>query len=624
MSRPFTTCFLAVCAISVPASAQAARVGAVEILGLNEAQTENVRNALSLVDALGREVSSRRLGYLVREADDETREALEPFGLYNPTITVRRSDRDGVESTTFDPDAAPVELAPLDESPESAGASAPVTVTITVQPGEPVRVREANVAIEGEGGRDRYLREDLAAFEPTTGDVFEHEVYEAGKARISRRLAQRGYFDADFAARRVEITRAASAADIDLRWTSGVRHDMGELTFVQTPSPIVRTTLLDKLVYWEQGSYWHQGKLDRLRESLVRLDYFAGIDIDPRPADKVGKQVPITVTLTPAKRSVYTAGVSYGTESGAGVRLGAERRYVNDRGHKALAQLDFAQKRKTLTVQYRMPAFAWLDGWYTFSGQLLDEQTDYIDTHKVELVASRSGEVNRKLTAIASLHALRERWAYLPDDADDAVAPLYREATYLFPSLRGEYIDVDNRMHARRGIGGSAMLRGGVEGVGSDATFAQAHVDARWFRGLDARSRVIVRGELGHTFTDTLVRLPPSLRFYAGGDRSIRGYAFREVGPRIRGRNGRDDFSLGAKSVATASVEYERFFNEEWGGAVFVDTGSAFDDSPDFRTGVGVGVRWRSPVGPMRVDIARGLDDPDSAFQLYLTLGADL
>ncbi|MFX8984336.1 hypothetical protein ABTN17_20305, partial [Acinetobacter baumannii] len=90
-----------------------------------------------------------------------------------------------------------------------------------------------------------------------------------------------------------------------------------------------------------------------------------------------------------------------------GVRLGFERRYVNSRGHKALAQVDWAERRKTLTVQYRIPAFAWLDGWYTFSAQGADEQTDYVDTRRIEFVAARSGQISRQWTATASLHALR-------------------------------------------------------------------------------------------------------------------------------------------------------------------------------------------------------------------------
>lgn len=644
--------------------ALAVKVERIEIRGLDEAMTENVRVNLSLDDAVGKSVTGRRMAYLVRVAQDEAREALEPFGYYSPTITIQRSDRAaplrsgpaaapdtdgdaataaaggqaGTDTEAGDDDAAADAPAAAQPGARGANRDRPVSVTITVDKGQPVQVRNETVGIEGEGGSDRYLSEEIAAFLPQPGAVFDHVQYEASKARITRRLAERGYFDADFLAHRVEVTRAANAADIDLRWTSGARYDMGAITFTQQPKQVVRTQLLERLVYWNQGEYYHQGRLDRLRDSLLKLDYFSAIDIEPLPdqaqvvtdADgDTSRQVPVTVTLTPAKRDIYTAGVSYGTDSGAGVSFGLERRYVNQRGHKALAQVDWAQNRKTATLQYRIPAFAWLDGWYTASAQFADEQTDYIDSRRVELVASRSGQFNRRLNLVASLHALRERWAYeYEDDGNPETPVVYRFANYVFPSLRAEYADVDNRLAPRRGIGGSAMIRGGG-GQGDDAdasaTFAQAHVRASWFKGLGPNDRLIVRGELGHTFTDALNDLPPSLRFYAGGDRSIRGYNFREVGPRVLDNEGNDAFALGAKNVVTASVEYERYLPDSpWGGAVFVDTGDAFDGgSPDLHTGVGVGVRWKSPVGPIRIDVARGLDDPDSPFTLHLNIGAD-
>jgi len=586
-------------------AARAAVVGNVEITGLDEEMTENVRVSLSLVDTIGKEVSGRRLAYLLREAENEAREALEPFGFYSATVEVERSRGNGNGS---------------------------VSVTIRVDPGEPVRVRNSDIAIIGEGGRDRYLQADLDAFIPSPGAIFNHPDYEASKVRISRRLTERGYFDADFSSRRVEVTRAQQAADIDLVWTSGERYDMGPTTFEQEPR-IIRDDLLEKLVYWEEGEYYHQGRIDRLRTSLAKLDYFGNIEISPDPASAIDKRVPVAVKLTPAKRSIYTAGLSFGTDSGAGIRLGVERRYVNDRGHKALAQLDYAQKRKTLTLQYRIPAFAWRDGWYTVSAQAYDEQTDYIDTRRIELVGSRSGQYSQQVNLVASLHVLRERWAYPVEADDDPATPLqYRYATFTFPSVRAEYINVDNRVFPRSGVGGSLTLRSGAEGVGSDANFVQFHARASTFKGLGEEGRLIVRAEAGYTWTNALVDMPPSLRFYAGGDRSIRGYEWREVGPRITRYEEDGDGNLretgylaaGAKNVVTASVEYERYFLGDWGAAVFVDSGSAFDGtSPDWHTGVGVGARWRSPVGPLKLDIARGLNDPDSPFTIGLSIGAE-
>ncbi|MET0807271.1 MAG: autotransporter assembly complex family protein [Pseudoxanthomonas sp.] len=594
---------LAAALLTIVGTAQAAStIDKVEIRGLNAGNEvealmiENINVALSLNDVVGRRQGESRLEYLMTEAKAETREAMEPFGYYSPEISV--------------------------EAARPGGEDERITVVVSVDKGEPVRVRHSDLSIEGAGGEDRYLKDDLAAFRPQVGDLFDHTTYETSKTQIVRRLADRGYFDADFVNRRVEVTRAEHAADIDLTWASGIRYDMGPTTFHQT---YFRQGLLDKLVYWEEGSYFHQGKLDRLRQSLAGLDYFSSIDIQARPEDAVEGQVPIDVTLALAKRDVYTMGVSYGTESGAGVRLGLDRRYVNSRGHKFSTQLDYAQKRKNLVAQYRIPAFKWLDGWYAVAVQAYDEQTDYIDTRLIKFSASRSGEINEYLTATASLNAVRERWAYsVPDDGSGVPPPVdYRYATFTYPELSASYVDVDNRAFARRGIASTMTLRGGLEGAGSDADFAQVHLEARWFKGIGATDRFILRGELGHTFTDALNAMPPSLRYYAGGDRSIRGYQFREVGPRVDTEEG--EYSVGAKNVVTASAEYEHYFNGSWGGAVFVDSGSAFDNGNDldWRTGVGVGVRWKSPVGAVRIDLARGLDDPDSSFTIGLGIGAE-
>ena len=621
------------CCLATTLPALAATVTKVEIKVSgpdNDILADNVRTSLALVDAVGKDISARRLNYLLREAEAETREALEPFGYYAPTITIQRSDRgipEDADARDIDPDA---DAGDRDAGDASGGAQQrrqarrdrSLTVSIHVDPGTPVRVRGFILGVDGEADDDRSVQAALAAFAPRKGAVLDHTLYEASKSRVSRTLAGHGYFDADFAAHRVEVTRADLAADIDLRWTSGARFRLGGVTFSQAPETIIRDSVLQKLVGWEDGKPYDEGELEKLRRSLVALDYFGLVEVMPQPElASGGKVVPVQVNLTPAPRSVYTAGLSYGTQSGAGVSTGVERRYLNSRGHKALAQLDYAQKRKALTLQYRMPAFAWLDGWYTASLQAADEQTDFLDTRRLEFVASRSGQFNQHLNLVAAAHVLRERWSYF--DLTRSI-PAYQYASFVFPSLQGEYIDVDDRLEPRRGASGTLLLRGGA-GLGEASTnFMQVHASARWFHGFDADSRLLVRGELGHTFTGELVNMPPSLRFYAGGDRSVRGYGWREIGPRLSNGIG-DTYALGARNVVTASIEYERYFLGAWGAAVFVDTGSAFDGKrPDMRTGIGIGLRWRSPVGPVRIDIAHGLDQPDSPITLHLNIGANL
>ena len=584
---------LALLALCVSSSALArGTIDKIQLKGLDDdsAIVENIQASLSLYQAVGKQQGESRLEYLLSQAEAQTRTALEPFGYYNPKIGI--------------------------EAPREGDH---LTVIISIDKGEPVRVRKSSIHVENWAEDDKYLQQDLKNFQPKPGDVFDHTSYEASKLVITRRLSERGYFDADFTQRRVEITRAENAADIDLTWDSGRRYDMGEVRFQYD---YFRPGLFNPLVYWDEGSYYHEGKLDRLRESLTKLDYFSTIDIQPKPeeADDQGR-VPVEVKLERAKRTIYTAGLSYGTESGPGVRGGMERRYINDRGHKLDSQLDYALKRKSLTETYKIPAFDWLDGWYLFSGRLYDEQTKYIDLRNIKLTAARSGQINRYWTAIASVNALRERWRYSAGSEHDFTSQ-YQSSTLLYPQLDANYVNVDDRTLPRHGIAANMMMRSGLSGVGSDASFVQAQAKLRWFLPAGADSRMILRGEAGSTWTSDLLAMPPSLRFFAGGDDSVRGYAYREVGPRTPKP---DEFALGAKSVVTLSAEYEHYFNGgPIGGAVFIDSGSAFDDTPDWHTGIGFGVRYRSPVGPVRVDIAHGLDDPDSIVQLYINIGANL
>ncbi|HZV38193.1 MAG TPA: POTRA domain-containing protein, partial [Pseudoxanthomonas sp.] len=453
----------------------AAIIDKVQVKGLDpkdETQAlmiENIELALSLSDSLGKRVGESRLEYLLTEAVPEASEALEPFGYYAAEITVEAPRPNRVQEET--PADAPAPEAPDTAAPRPQRPADHLTVTVHVKLGEPVRVRNSHIAIEGEGGGDKYLKEDLQEFHPQPGEIFDHTTYEASKTKIVRRLAERGYFDADFTNRKVEVTRADRTADIDLGWVSGIRYDMGPTRFHQS---YFKPGLLERLVYWEEGSYFHQGKLDRLRQSLVGLDYFGSIDIQPNIDEAVDGRVPTDVNLELAKRDVYTFGVSYGTESGPGIRAGLDRRYVNRRGHKASIALDYAQKRKSLTTLYRIPAFKWLDGWYGIAFQAYDEQTDYIDTRRIELIGSRSGQLSDKWTAIASVHALRERWRY------DQTLPDFNYSTLLYPEISGQYSGVDDRAFPRRGFSGNVSLRAGAGGAGSDTSFAQLHVIARW------------------------------------------------------------------------------------------------------------------------------------------------
>ena len=163
-------------------------------------------------------------------------------------------------------------------------------------------------------------------------------------------------------------------------------------------------------------------------------------------------------------------------------------------------------------------------------------------------------------------------------------------------------------------------IRGAVETFLSDISFVQASVNAKFIRSFWENGRILVRGDLGITETSEFDRLPTSLRYFAGGDNSIRGFGYEDLGPRDE-----DGDVIGGKYLAVASVEYEHRIKEKWSVAGFVDAGNAFNSfSGDIEYGSGFGVRWLSPVGLIRVDLAMGLSEPDHPVRLHIVIGPDL
>ncbi len=567
------------------APAAAAQLGEIRIGGVDEALRDNVRLSLSIAqEARDRPLSEARLEYLLKRLPIEARAALEPFGIYDAEVESEVTRRGET-----------------------------VDVTVRIDAGDPVRVRRQQIVISGAAGDDPVIGKLRGEFEPALGAVFRHAVYEDSKRAIQRGLLARGYFDAELNRARVEVTRAEHAADILLDWDSGPRAHFGELRISgsQVDEALLRNRARENVV---AGAPFDQADLLRMHARLAELDYFSVIDVQPLPGEASGEPplVPIELSLQPARRSIYRAGVSYGTDSGLGLRFGFDRRWLNRRGHKWTSEAILGQRRSMLAAQYRIPAFERLPGWWAIGVLGEQKQSTSVDSDVVGLLVSRSTEW-RGDKWMAEWHVDRER--YVDREVDER-----RYSTLVYPALHYERKRLDEPLYPRSGYSIAAHLRAGSTAIGSDVDFVQAWGELRTVFGLGDRQRLLLVGQLGRTFGDRLEALPPSLRFYTGGDRSVRGYGYQELGP----RNTRGDV-IGGRNLAVASIEFERMFNERWGGAVFVDAGNAFSGTDfDPAVGVGVGLRWRSPIGPVRVDVAHGLDSPDRMIRLHLTAGPQL
>ena len=194
------------------------------------------------------------------------------------------------------------------------------------------------------------------------------------------------------------------------------------------------------------------------------------------------------------------------------------------------------------------------------------------------------------------------------------------DSTLLIPGINWSRTWGDDFIYAVDGLRFDLDLRGASKEIISDTDFAQLQGTIKFISSLNKNNRFITRGTLGSTWTDAFNELPTSVRFFAGGAQSVRGYRYRSLGPvDARGE------VVGGKYLLSGSIEFEHSFTNVWGMAIFADAGNAIDHiNDDLAKGAGFGFRWKSPVGPIRLDFASALSIDGEPWRIHITIGPDL
>lgn len=568
--------------ISCPAT-WAARVQ-VKLDGLDENLTRTALDSVELSQYSGRDISRGQIRRLYRHAERQIIKSLEPFGYYNATVQGELR-KDG-ENFIAD---------------------------LHVKTGPPVLVDSLDIRIDGIDDELEPIVKARKDFLPTLGQRLDHDIYEDSKASITTALLNVGYLDAEALVHRVEVTRATNTAKITLEWKAGQRYRFGETQFEGGQFP---DSFLLPFVPWEAGDFYANEQLLKFQQRLSAAGYFALVQVRPDMDKAANGEVPIQVILAPAKRTVYSGGVFVGTDTGPGLRGGIERRWINSRGHKLEFDTILATRLKTLGAMYRIPLVSKQEQSLNFGISYRDEETDTSKSTMLRLAANES-KLWHGWTRTLGLQFLT---------GDFTVADQPGNTTMLYPEISLSKKQVDDETFPRRAWSLTMAARASQEGVLADTSFAQFTAYAKWIHGIGENSRFIARATAGYTQVNDFDKLPPELRFFAGGDRSIRGYPYQSLGPREVFPDDPKAKVIGGESLFVASAEYEYYFTPKWGAAAFVDFGDAFTgNSFDLNIGAGLGVRWRSPVGLVRVDLGTPINNQyESGIQLHIVIGPDL
>lgn len=475
-----------------------------------------------------------------------------------------------------------------------------------VEPGDPVRVQELDLDVQGELGSEPRMLDAVDALDLGPEEAFSHQAYESVKTRLLDVAQSLGYFDAEFTRHRVEVNPETNLAEIELTLEGGDRYRIGEVVIRQT---VLESELFQRFLVFSQGDLYAAEDLTRTYQNLIESDYFDRVLVAPDLDERADGKVTVEVSASASTRRSALVGAGYATDTGPRARLDLHYRRVNDRGHRASFSTLVSEISGEVSAEYRVPYGDPTHEWVFVKGDVEYENTD----------TSRSLE--RALT-VGRTHRRGRTWAetnyveYTVSDFEVGEQEGTSQLLLLGTSwARTTSIDSPRPV---RGYSLSLDVRGATQAMLSDNDLIQAIFRGRQILPLGNRLRLLGRVHAGWTWQDEFEDLPPSVRFFAGGDNSVRGYGYEQLGPEEDGE------VVGGKRLLTGSLELDALVRPNWSVALFADTGSAFDDQPDFSTGVGVGVRWYSPLGPLRFDLAHPLDDPDRNVRLHISLGPDL
>ena len=559
--------------MSLPAGAER-----VEFSGLSESQVLNARAFVTLANA-DCDTPQWQLERLALKAPQEITAALEALGYYQSSVTT-----DG-----------------LDLSDEC------LRILFAVTPGTRTRYEQVNIEILGEARDDALIQQVLATRAPRVNDPLHHGKYEQFKRALLDAAAEHGYFEAALEEHSVVVDASNDAARLTVRLASGPRYRFGA---VEYRNNYLDADLLANFTPIRSGAPFDSQQVAATHRYMLDSGYYSEVRVDADPARAENLHVPVTVIVTPASKRVYAGGVGFSTDLGPRFRMNYQQRRINSRGHNFEGRLLVSPRQSQLSGEYRIPQGDDRRDMLSLRGGIEREDTDTSKSDAIRLAVRQVRALDNGWLRTYYIEALQQN--FVIGDQDDSSRLLIPGVSFWRSSggsvsrpLSGQRLSLD--------------VRGASAALGSDTSFVRVLAEGKRIVSFNPRLRMLTRLTLGTTARDQLSELPPSERFFAGGDRSVRGYDFESLGP-----TDDDGDVIGGSHLIAGSVELEYALNARWALALFVDSGSAFSSSqPEFSTGVGVGVRRLTPLGPLRIDFAHPLDD-DRSLRLHISIGSDL
>ena len=496
------------------------------------------------------------------------------------------------------------------------------TITLDIELNDPVRVRVVLPLIQGPAREDPDYMPVLGKLPLRRNAVFNSDDYEVAKNVLIDAAQDRGYFDFKFNESSVKVSRAELSADITLDAQSGPRYVFGAITFDQE---VFSEAFLNRWLVFREGEPFESSQLATFTKNLQSSGYFDSVRVIPQRDAKYGNTVPVKVALTPTDNNHVGIGIGFATDTDFRTKLTWEKPRINRHGHSASADLRYSKLRQSISLSYRIPRKNDpLNNYWSAEFGLQNEEFEESNTES--LLNSWQFQRVRKFRSDWQ-ESVFLRW----ERERSTIADDVKETDLLLPGIRYSRVRSEGRPFTTKGHSTNIQLMYGSREFFSTIDFLKGTFNLKYIKEVVEKNTLILSLQYGATRASDYERVPVSQRFFAGGDSSIRGYAFKDISPRSpvgedEDGNPTGGEAIGGRYLEVVSLEYNYRLNDTWSLAAFADTGRAFNNFDHrYSTGAGFGFRWQSPVGPFRLDIAVPVDDPEfDSPRLHLSLGPDL
>lgn len=483
------------------------------------------------------------------------------------------------------------------------------SLALKVETGPRTLIR--NVAINIEGEMDAARRQALIdAWPLKAGMPFRQADWSRAKQSMLSLLLASDYRAAGLKESRAAIDPDAQTADLSLSYVTGPAYRFGDLSVEG-----LERYDMDLIARYNRsikpGAPYSEPAIANLQAALQGSGHFASVRIETLPdeakTDENGQlYLPVHIYLRERQPNRMSFGVGASSNTGARVEATYSTQDLFSRAWKMNTGIRLEELKQTFYSDlYLPPAY----GNYQPSIGFAFEKTD-ISNLKTERRAFSIQRAQQRGSVTAKYSLNWQSEDKLPEGSVET------QSKALTPDAQWIWHQLDSVLNPRRGMVVQAKLGASSKAVLSDQNFIRSYASYMQYFPVGESDTLTFRVEVGYTFADSRVGIPEQYLFRAGGTGSVRGYDYNSLGVQD------GQAIVGGRYLGTGSIEYTHWLNNEWGAAFFVDAGNAGDNLNDLKPkyGVGGGARWRSPAGPIAVDLAWGEDKKNPVLHFFVAI----